>query len=106
VYDQSSFAERRTDTSALHHLLALQDLMSNDLLPHVLVALSDGPKAFEELVVAAGPNVHRTLERLQDNGFVTRRAPRYELTAAAREWMTDVLPVVSAWNSRHHAHVT
>ncbi|ANZ38072.1 hypothetical protein BBK82_20405 [Lentzea guizhouensis] len=104
VYDPSAFAERRADAASLSHLLALQDLMSSDLVPHVLVALADGPKAFEELVAAAGPNVHRTLECLQDNGFVVRRASRYELTAAAREWMTDVLPVVSAWSSRHLVH--
>ncbi len=99
VHDPSAFAaERRADASALHHLRALQDLMSGDLLPHVLVALSDGAKTLDEL----GPDVHRTLERLQDNGFVLRRAGRYELTAAAREWITDVLPAVAAWTSRHH----
>ncbi|WP_082373252.1 GGDEF domain-containing protein [Nocardia sp. NRRL S-836] len=106
VHDQGAFPERRLDASALHHLLALQELVGNDLMPQVLVALSDGPLPFEELVAAAGPSVHRTLERLQDNGFVVRRAARYELTAAAREWLTDVLPVVSAWAGRHHAHVT
>ncbi|MEU7479154.1 diguanylate cyclase [Lentzea sp. NPDC042327] len=106
VHDPGSFAERRTDTAALHHLLVLQELMGSDLLPHVLVELSEGPKAFEELVATAGPTVHRTLERLQDNGFVIRRAARYELTAAAREWMTDVLPVVGAWAGRHHVHVS
>ncbi|MFI6097032.1 diguanylate cyclase [Lentzea sp. NPDC051213] len=103
VHDHSAFAaERNTDTSALKHLLTLQDLMSNDLLPHVLVALSEGAKAVEELVPALGPKVYRTLERLQDNGFVLRRAARYELTAAAREWINDVLPAVAAWTSRHH----
>lgn len=103
VHDPSAFkAERNTDSSALHHLLALQELMSSDQLPHVLVALSDGAKAAEELVPTLGPRVHRTLERLQDNGLVLRRAARYELTAAAREWITDVLPAVAAWTNRHH----
>jgi hypothetical protein len=73
-------------------------------LPHVLVALSDGAKAAEELVSGLGPKVQQTLERLQDNGFVHRRAARYELTAAAREWITDVLPAVAAWTNRHHVH--
>jgi diguanylate cyclase (GGDEF)-like protein len=105
VHDPSAFAaERNTDASALHHLLALQDLMSSDLLPHVLVALSDGAMALEELVPTLGPKVHHALERLQDKGFVHRRATRYELTPAAREWITDVLPAVAAWASRHHAH--
>ena len=105
VHDPNAFAaERNTDASALHHLLALQDLMSSDQLPHVLCALSDGAKALDELVSAVGPTVHRTLERLQDNGFVHRRASRYELTTAAREWITDVLPAVAAWTNRHHAH--
>lgn len=103
VHDPSvRAAERRADGATLHHLLALQDLMGNDVLPHVLVTLSDGAKVLDELVAATGPNVHRTLERLQDNGFVLRRAARYELTAAAREWMTDVLPAVAAWTNRHH----
>jgi DNA-binding HxlR family transcriptional regulator len=105
VHDPSAAAaERNTDASALHHLLALQDLMSSDQLPHVLVALADGAKAPEELATTLGPKVHHTLERLQDNGFVNRRAGRYELTAAAREWITDVLPAVAAWTNRHHAH--
>ncbi|NKE61516.1 GGDEF domain-containing protein [Lentzea sp. PSKA42] len=103
MHDPSAFAaERNTDASALHHLLVLQDLMSSDQLPQVLVALSDGAKAMEDLVPALGPKVIRTLERLQDNGFVLRRAARYELTAAAREWITDVLPAVAAWTNRHH----
>jgi diguanylate cyclase (GGDEF)-like protein len=106
VYDQSTFAaERAADSSALHHLLALQDLMSSDQLPQVLVALSDGAKAAEDLVPLLGPRVIMTLERLQDNGFVLRRAARYELTAAAREWITDVLPAVAAWTNRHHGLV-
>ncbi|WP_189256142.1 GGDEF domain-containing protein [Lentzea flava] len=105
VHDASAFAaERNPDTSALHHLIALQDLMSTDQLPHVLVALSDGAKVLDELVSALGPNVHRTLDHLQDNGFVHRRAARYELTAAAREWITDVLPAVAAWTNRHHTN--
>ncbi|MET8757644.1 diguanylate cyclase [Lentzea sp. NPDC004782] len=107
VHDPSASAsERNPDTSALHHLLVLQDLMSSDQLPHVLVALSDGAKALEELAPMLGPEVHSTLERLQHNGFVHRRASRYELTAAAREWLADVLPVVAAWANRHlgHAH--
>ncbi|HEX7309350.1 GGDEF domain-containing protein [Lentzea sp.] len=95
-------ADRKTDTAALHHLVALQDLMSSDQLPQVMVALSDGPQAMEELVCALGPRVILTLERLQDNGFVIRRAARYELTAAAREWISDVLPAVAAWTNRHH----
>ncbi|HUQ58790.1 GGDEF domain-containing protein [Lentzea sp.] len=95
-------AERKTDTAALHHLVALQDLMSSDQLPQVMVALTDGPKPMEDLVSALGPRVILTLERLQDNGFVIRRAARYELTAAAREWITDVLPAVAAWTNRHH----
>jgi diguanylate cyclase (GGDEF)-like protein len=98
-------AERNTEASALHHLLALQDLMSSEQLPQVLVALSDGAKAMEELLPALGPKVISTLERLQDNGFVLRRASRYELTAAAREWITDVLPAVAAWTNRHHGLV-
>ncbi|MCP2243666.1 diguanylate cyclase (GGDEF) domain-containing protein [Lentzea aerocolonigenes] len=106
VHDPGAFAaERKPDTSALHHLLALQDLMSSEQLPQVLVALSDGAKAMEELVAVLGPKVIRTLERLQDNGFVLRRASRYELTAAAREWITDVLPAVAAWTNRHHGLV-
>jgi predicted signal transduction protein with EAL and GGDEF domain len=106
VHDPGAFAaERKPDTSALHHLLALQDLMSSEQLPQVLVALSDGAKAMEELVSVLGPKVIRTLERLQDNGFVLRRASRYELTAAAREWITDVLPAVAAWTNRHHGLV-
>ncbi|MFS8096210.1 GGDEF domain-containing protein [Lentzea alba] len=106
VHDPSAFAaERKTDTSALHHLITLQDLMSHEQLPHVLVALSEGAKALEELVSTLGPKVHRTLERLQENGFVLRRAARYELTAAAREWITDVLPAVAAWTNRHHGLV-
>jgi diguanylate cyclase (GGDEF)-like protein len=106
VHDQRAFAaERNADTSSLHHLLALQDLMSSDQLPHVMVALSDGAKAVDELVSALGPRVIMTLERLQDNGFVLRRAGRYELTAAAREWITDVLPAVAAWTNRHHGLV-
>lgn len=102
VHDPSVASDRCADASALHHLIALQDLMSHELLPHVLVTLSDGAKALEELVSVVGPNVHRTLERLQDNGFVLHRATRYELTCAAREWITDVLPAVAAWTSRHH----
>lgn len=106
VHDPSAFAaERKADASALHHLIALQDLMSSDQLPHVMVALSDGPKGAEELICALGPRVIMTLERLQDNGFVLRRAGRYELTAAAREWITDVLPAVAAWTTRHHGLV-
>ncbi|USX51206.1 GGDEF domain-containing protein [Lentzea sp. HUAS12] len=105
LHDPSTFAAERTDTSALHHLLALQDLMSSDQLPQVLVSLSDGPKATEDLVSLLGPRVILTLERLQDNGFVLRRASRYELTAAAREWITDVLPAVAAWTNRHHGLV-
>ncbi|MET9625826.1 GGDEF domain-containing protein [Lentzea sp. NPDC006480] len=105
VHDPSAAAaERNTDASALHHLLALQDLMSSEQLPHVLVALADGAKASEELATTLGPKVHHTLERLQDNGFVHRRAGRYELTAAAREWITDVLPAVAAWTNRHQGH--
>jgi diguanylate cyclase (GGDEF)-like protein len=104
VHDPSACAaERNTDASALRHLIALQDLMSNEQLPHVLVALSDGAKVLDELVSALGPNVRGTLERLQDNGFVHRRAARYELTTAAREWITDVLPAVAAWTNRHQA---
>ncbi|WP_177221206.1 GGDEF domain-containing protein [Lentzea xinjiangensis] len=103
VHDPSAFAtERKTDAAALHHLIALQELMSSDQLPQVLVALSEGAKAMEELVGTIGPKVVLTLERLQDNGFVLRRAARYELTAAAREWITDVLPAVAAWTNRHH----
>ncbi|MFD9703296.1 diguanylate cyclase [Lentzea sp. NPDC059081] len=94
-------ADRKTDTAALHHLVALQDLMSSDQLPQVMVALADGPQPMEELVRALGPRVILTLERLQDNGFVIRRAARYELTAAAREWIADVLPAVAAWTRRH-----
>ncbi|MFD4641041.1 diguanylate cyclase [Lentzea sp. NPDC058436] len=105
LHDPSTFAAERTDSSALHHLLALQDLMSSDQLPQVLVSLSDGPKATEDLVAILGPRVILTLERLQDNGFVLRRASRYELTAAAREWITDVLPAVAAWTNRHHGLV-
>lgn len=106
VHDPSGFAtERNNDVLALHHLIALQDLMSSDQLPHVMVALSDGPKGAEELISALGPRVIMTLERLQDNGFVLRRAGRYELTAAAREWITDVLPAVAAWTNRHHGLV-
>jgi diguanylate cyclase (GGDEF)-like protein len=106
VHDPSAFAaERNADASVLHHLLALQDLMSNDQLPYVLIALSDGAKAVEELVPVLGQKVIRTLEHLQDNGFVQRRASRYELTAAAREWITDVLPAVAAWTSRHQGLV-
>jgi diguanylate cyclase (GGDEF)-like protein len=104
VHDPSAFAtERNTDASALHHLLALQNLMSSEQLPHVLVALSDGAKALDELVPALGPKVQSTLDRLQENGFVHRRAARYELTAAAREWIADVLPAVAAWTSRHQS---
>ena len=59
VHDPSAFAaERAADSSALHHLLALQDLMSSDQLPQVLVALSDGAKAADDLVPALGPKVH------------------------------------------------
>jgi diguanylate cyclase (GGDEF)-like protein len=111
VHDPSASApERNLDRGnaavpVLHHLLALQDLMSSDQLPHVLVALSDGAKALEELAATLGPNVHSTLERLQENGFVHRRASRYELTAAAREWITDVLPAVAAWTNRHQGRV-
>lgn len=106
VHDPStSVAERKADSSALHHLLALQDLMSSDQLPQVLVALSDGAKAADDLVPILGPRVIMTLERLQGNGFVLRRASRYELTAAAREWITDVLPAVAAWTNRHHGLV-
>ncbi|MFD5825430.1 diguanylate cyclase [Lentzea sp. NPDC060358] len=102
VHDPRAVAvDRKTDTVALHHLVALQDLMSSDLLPQVVVALSDGPQAMEELVRVLGPRVILTLERLQDNGFVIRRAARYELTAAAREWISDVLPAVAAWTNRH-----
>lgn len=105
VHDPSAAAsERNPDTSALHHLLALQDLMSSDQLPHVLVALSDGAKALEELASTLGPEVRSTLDRLQDNGFVHRRASRYELTVAAREWIADVLPAVAAWTNRHQGH--
>jgi DNA-binding HxlR family transcriptional regulator len=110
VHDPSASASERnldrnnTGIPVLHHLLALQDLMSSDQLPHVLVALSDGAKALEELASALGPKVHFTLERLQENGFVHRRASRYELTAAAREWITDVLPAVAAWTNRHQGH--
>jgi diguanylate cyclase (GGDEF)-like protein len=106
VHDPNAFAaEHTTDASALHHLIALQDLMSHEQLPHVLIALSDGAKALEELTPTLGLTVHDTLERLQGNGFVLRRAARYELTAAAREWITDVLPAVAAWSSRHHGLV-
>lgn len=106
VHDPSTFAtERKADSAALHHLLALQDLMSSDQLPQVLVTLSDGPKSAEDLLSILGPKVILTLERLQDNGFVLRRAARYELTAAAREWITDVLPAVAAWTNRHHGLV-
>ncbi|WP_434439205.1 GGDEF domain-containing protein [Lentzea sp. E54] len=106
MHDQSTFAADRTaDASALHHLVALQDLMSADQLPQVLVTLSDGAKAAEDLVSALGPKVLMTLDRLQRNGFVLRRAARYELTAAAREWFTDVLPAVAAWTNRHHGLV-
>ncbi|SDN93534.1 diguanylate cyclase (GGDEF) domain-containing protein [Lentzea jiangxiensis] len=106
VHDPSAFTtEHSVDPAALHHLLALQDLMSSDQLPQVLVALSDGPKAVEDLVPGLGPRVIMTLERLQGNGFVLRRAARYELTAAAREWITDVLPAVAAWTNRHHGPV-
>lgn len=105
LHDPSTLVAERTDISALHHLLALQDLMSSDQLPQVLVSLSDGPKATEDLVAILGPRVILTLERLQDNGFVLRRASRYELTAAAREWITDVLPAVAAWTNRHHGLV-
>jgi diguanylate cyclase (GGDEF)-like protein len=106
VHDPSGcVAERNADASALHHLMALQDLMSSDQSPHVMVALSDGPKAAEELISALGPRVIMTLERLQDNGFALRRAGRYELTAAAREWITDVLPAVAAWTNRHQGLV-
>ncbi|GAA3669274.1 hypothetical protein GCM10022267_64950 [Lentzea roselyniae] len=105
VHDPNACAaERNTETSALQHLLALQDLMSSDQLPHVLVALSDGAKASEELVATLGSTVYSTLESLQDKGFVHRRAARYELTTAAREWITDVLPAVAAWTNRHHVH--
>ncbi|WP_191301488.1 GGDEF domain-containing protein [Lentzea cavernae] len=105
LHDPGAYTAERTDTSALHHLLALQDLMSSDQLPQVLVSLSDGPKAAEDLVQVLGPRVILTLERLQDNGLVLRRASRYELTAAAREWITDVLPAVAAWTNRHHGLV-
>ncbi|MET9224877.1 GGDEF domain-containing protein [Lentzea sp. NPDC003310] len=106
VHDPSTFAaDRKADATALHHLMALQDLMSSDQLPQVLVALSDGAKTAEELLSLLGPRVILTLERLQDNGFVLRRAARYELTAAAREWITDVLPAVAAWTTRHHGQV-
>ncbi|SDF96771.1 diguanylate cyclase (GGDEF) domain-containing protein [Lentzea fradiae] len=94
--------DRKCDTAALQHLVALQALMSSDQLPQVLVALSEAPKSMEELVGSLGPRVILTLERLQDNGFVIRRATRYELTAAAREWISDVLPAVAAWTTRHH----
>jgi len=105
LHDPGAHTAERTDTSALHHLLALQDLMSSDQLPQVLVSLSDGPKAAEDLISVLGPRVILTLERLQDNGLVLRRASRYELTAAAREWITDVLPAVAAWTKRHHGLV-
>ncbi|MFD4672046.1 diguanylate cyclase [Lentzea sp. NPDC058450] len=105
VHDPSTHPAERTDSAALHHLLALQDLMSSDQLPQVLVGLSDGAKSAEDLIAVLGPRVIMTLERLQDNGFVLRRASRYELTAAAREWITDVLPAVAAWTNRHHGRV-
>lgn len=102
VHDpRAVMVDRRPDTAALQHLLALQDLMSSDQLPQVLVALSDAPKSMEDLVRSLGPRVILTLERLQDNGFVLRRAARYELTAAAREWISDVLPAVASWTNRH-----
>lgn len=122
-------ARRRTSvdrSDELRRLVDLRHLMNGDWIPDVLHVLADGPKHHGDLLAAIRSSevidewsgrdrniqtsiLNRTLRRLVDNGFVDRheepgvwpRSVRYALTPAAREWLSDVLPAVSAWCERH-----
>jgi diguanylate cyclase (GGDEF)-like protein len=110
----------------LRRLMDLRQLMNGDWIPDVLHVLADGPKHHGDLLAAIRSSevidewsgrdrniqtsiLNRTLRRLVDNGFVHRheepgvwpRSVRYALTPAAQEWLSDVLPAVSAWCDRH-----
>lgn len=110
----------------LRDLLNLRHLMNSDWMPDVLHALADGPRHHGDLLAAIRSSevidewsgrdrniqssiLNRTLRRLVDYGFVYRyeepgvwpRSVRYELSEAAREWLSEVLPAVSRWCDRH-----
>jgi DNA-binding HxlR family transcriptional regulator len=100
--------------------------MNSDWMPDVLRVLAEGPRHHGDLLAAIRSSevidewsgrdrniqasiLNRTLRRLTDNGFVHRyeepgvwpRSVRYELSQAAQEWLSEIMPAVSRWCDRH-----
>lgn len=115
--------------ACLRHLLNFSHVLSGQWIPDVLLALSNGPRRYNDLLATirdvpvvdgwTGRDRHiqariltQTLRRLERYGLVHRikdvawpRAVHYELSAAAQELVTALLPGV-LWSHQHEEHIS